>query len=78
MPYIVTTAGFDSRGCPLPSHPYQTFSTSNDAIAYASELLTKGEVYVAIQDGNGSLLWGDELRACCKGDKRLTHDLQIV
>jgi hypothetical protein len=39
-----------------------------------------GVVYigVAIQDGQGKEIFGYDLAACCRGEKKLTPDLQAV
>jgi hypothetical protein len=48
------------------------------ALAHACELLTQGLSDVAIQDGSGRSIRGADLVACCRGEKKLTADLQAV
>lgn len=46
------------------------------ALAHARQLLSEGEPNVAIQDGNGHRISGDDLVACCNGDKTMSPDLR--
>jgi hypothetical protein len=46
------------------------------ALAYARQLLLDGKPNVTIQDGNGHGISGDDLIACCNGEKTLTPDLR--
>jgi hypothetical protein len=48
------------------------------ALAAARELLLEGKANVTIQDGNGNSISGNELVACCNGDKKLTADLRAI
>jgi hypothetical protein len=77
MAYIVThtnphpgPAGIDigsERGFDLDS-----------ALAHACQLLSQGRLDVAIEDGRGKSIRGADLIACCRGEKKLTADLQAV
>lgn len=46
------------------------------ALAHAHNLIFDGASNVAIRDGNGHCITGDDLVACCNGAKTLTPDLQ--
>ena len=48
------------------------------AIIHAYRLIDEGKPYVAIQDGLGNSIQGDELAACYRGEKRLTTDLRAI
>lgn len=48
------------------------------ALAHACRLLSQGQPDVAIQDGRGKSIRGADLIACCRGEKKLTADLQAV
>lgn len=50
----------------------------DSALAHACQLLREGMPDVAIQDGKGNSIKGEQLVACCRGEKRLTPDLQAV
>jgi hypothetical protein len=45
------------------------------ALAHACQLLVEGKPNVAIRDGNGCSISGDDLIACCNGDKTISLDL---
>jgi hypothetical protein len=70
MAYIVThgagptalDTGFDLKG----------------ALAHAHQLLSDGNLNVAIQDGNGHSISGNDLVACCNGEKTLSPDLRAI
>src|SRR5882672_7370658 len=47
------------------------------ALAHARQLLSEGKSNVAIR-GNGHSISGDDLVACCKGDKTLSVDLRAI
>jgi hypothetical protein len=40
--------------------------------------ISAGEIDVAVQDDIGHSIRGEELAACCRGEKRLTIDLRAV
>ena len=48
------------------------------ALSRATELLLSGHLGVAIQDGVGKEIFGYDLAACCRGEKRLTSDLRVL
>jgi hypothetical protein len=50
-------------------------SDLDSALVEACRLLSQGELDVAIQDGNGKRISGDDLAACCDGEKKPTTDL---
>ncbi|HEX3674353.1 MAG TPA: hypothetical protein VHU87_08795 [Rhizomicrobium sp.] len=45
------------------------------ALADACRQISMNQVDVAIHDGNGRSIRGEELAACCRGEKKLTADL---
>ncbi len=47
------------------------------ALAHACQLLSEGKSNVAIR-GNGHSISGDDLVACCRGDKSLSPDLRAI
>jgi len=51
--------------------------TLEQALAHACALLSEGYyINVAISDGRGAQISGNDLVACCTGEKRLTADLR--
>lgn len=48
------------------------------AIVHAYRLMDEGKLDVAIQDGLGNSIRGNELAACYRGEKRLTTDLRAI
>ena len=48
------------------------------AMADACNQIARGELDVAIQDGSGQSIRGEELAACCRGEKKLTSDLKAI
>ena len=81
MYYYVTFEGFDEHGKPAPAaidqgsrQPFKLL----DALAHACRLLSEGKTDVAIQGGDGRSIGGEELAACCRGEKTLTENLQVV
>jgi hypothetical protein len=44
-------------------------------LADACDQIARGDMDVAIQDGSGKSIRGEELAACCPGEKTLTSDL---
>jgi hypothetical protein len=81
MRYYVTFGGFDQRGKPAPvaidQRSPEPFGLS-DALAHACRLLSEGKPDVSIQDASGNSIDGDELAACCRGDRTLTAELRAV
>jgi len=82
MPYYVTSHGTDTDGRRAPAAidvgtSKQPLSLE-DALAHACKLLSQNVPNVAISDGNGTSISGDELAACCSEQKTLTTDLQAV
>jgi hypothetical protein len=49
----------------------------NDALALAGRLIAEGRQDVTIADGNGKQITGEDLAACCRGEKELTADLSV-
>lgn len=82
MSYFVTSHGFDEHGRPAPAAidvaPPGKRLSLDDARAHACTLLGRKVPNVAIQDGNGKSISGDDLAACCTGEKELTADLRAV
>jgi hypothetical protein len=48
------------------------------AVVHAYRLLDIGRLDVAIQDGLGNTIRGDELAACQRGEKRMTTHLRAI
>jgi hypothetical protein len=48
------------------------------ALADACDQIARGEMDVAIQDGSGKSIRGEDLAACCRGEKTLTSDLRAI
>ena len=48
------------------------------ALARACQLLSEGVSGVAIQDETGRSISGEDLRACCRGEKTLAPDLTAI
>jgi hypothetical protein len=48
------------------------------ALAHSKTLLSSGQLGVAIQDGEGREIFGYDLAACCRGEKKLTSDLRAI
>jgi hypothetical protein len=66
MSYFVTCRGAPSlRGLTLEG-----------ACAQACRLIAEGKSAVAIRDTRGREIRGDELSACCRGEKFLTFSLR--
>ena len=49
-----------------------------EALSLAGELIAEGSQDVFIGDGNDNQIGGEELAACCRGEKKLTLDLRAV
>ncbi len=47
------------------------------ALAHACYLMSTSHPNVAISDGNGNQISGDELMACCEERMKLTSDLKV-
>ena len=78
MNYYVTSGGFAAKGKRATAAidiPRKRLKLS-DALAHACQLLANGETNVAIQDGDGHNIAGDELAACCRREKSLSPDLR--
>lgn len=48
----------------------------SDALREACRRIAAGEIDVTICDGIGNRVYGDDLAACCRGEKRLAIDLK--
>jgi len=72
MGYLVTHAAANERQSPAGIDEPLTLEAG---LALACQLLSEGRHDVAIQDGNGRRISGEELAACCRGEKTLTTDL---
>ena len=60
---------------PLAIDPCRTLE---DAKMHAQWLLCEGRPNVAISDGKGNAIFGDDLVACCNDEKTLTPDLRAI
>lgn len=78
MSYSVYSHGFDADGRPAPAAIDPNFSSVEEALAHACTLLSRGVPNIAIRDGNGKSISGDDLAACCRGEKKLTSDLKTI
>jgi hypothetical protein len=76
MNYIVTHGNGHAAALDLGSSP-KGFDLQG-ALAHACQLLSEGKPNVAIQDGNGNSISGDDLVACCAGTKILSADLRVI
>jgi hypothetical protein len=74
MAYFVT---FDARGADAAESGSSKPMELADALAHACRLLDEGKRNVVIKDDRNSIS-GDELAACCRGDKEITADLKAV
>jgi hypothetical protein len=74
MTYFVTHRGSSDD---LSPYPLDEVKDLESALAHACRLLSEGCIEVAIQDGNGKQVSGDDLAACCRGEKKLMPDLFI-
>ena len=82
MSYFVTFGGFDHHHRPTPAaldlgSPPRGFDVE-DALAHARELLREGKQHVKTADDSGHSISGDDLSACCRGEKTLTADLSAI
>ena len=75
MPYLVTHDSSDRAAIHIG---HGGGFDLQQALAHACRLLSEGESGVAIQDGTGRSISGDDLLACCKGEKTLTPDLAAI
>lgn len=71
MSYFVSHDG--GVGAAIDEEP-----TLEDAHAHASRLLSEGKLDVAIPEGSGSDIRGDDLIACCWGEKKLTAKVRAI
>jgi hypothetical protein len=71
MPYFVT---YEDVGNPPAS---QSFELA-DALARACRLLDEGKRNVVLTDGSHKSIGGEDLIACCHGNKEITADLKAV
>lgn len=74
MAYMVTHGGPPPGAAAIDVGAVAGFDLDG-ALAHACRLLSDGALNVAIQDGAGHSISGDDLLACCKGEKKLTPDL---
>jgi hypothetical protein len=74
MAYFVT---FETQGPAAIDAPAKGFDLEG-ALAHAHKLRLDGNAGVAIRDGDGRSISGDELVECCNGDKTLLPDLRAV
>jgi hypothetical protein len=49
-----------------------------EALSLAGEFIAQGDQDVSIGDANGNQIGGEELAACCRGERKLTPDLRAV
>jgi hypothetical protein len=75
MRYFVT---FDEAGAGTIDEGSSRAWELADALAHACRLLDEGKKNVAIHDERKNSIAGDDLLACCKGDKEITADLKAV
>jgi hypothetical protein len=75
MRYLVSHAAAD-----VPKSPagIDDDLSLEDALALAGQLIAEGRQDVFIADGNGKQISGEELAACCRGEKTLMPDLRAV
>ena len=73
--YIVTHR---RSGDPVSPFALEEVGDLQTALARAANLLSLGHIGVAIQDSEGKEIFGYDLAACCRGEKRLTPDLRAV
>lgn len=78
--YFVTFGGY-ANGKPAPAainigspRPFEL----SEALAYSCQLLREQKEYVTIRDGMGNSISGDDLIACCRGEKTLSPDLRAI
>jgi hypothetical protein len=81
MRYFVTFDEFDAKGKPLAAAIDEGSPRSfelGDAIVHAARLLDEKRQNVAIHDDANNSISGDDLAACCRGDKEITADLRAI
>jgi len=82
MPYTVTFETFETSGRPGPAGldlgPQPQGFDLNGALRHACQLLRERQQNVTIQDGAGHAISGNDLLACCEGQRNLTDDLQEI
>jgi hypothetical protein len=76
MPYFVT---FDdpSRTGAIDEGLSRSFELA-DALAHACRLLDENKQNVTIRDDLNNSISGDDLLACCEGDKEITRELKAI
>jgi len=81
MRYFVTFDEFDVNGRPLAAaiddgspRAYEL----REALAHARWLLDEKKHNVTIHDDARNSISGDDLAACCRGDKQITADLRAI
>lgn len=75
MSYRVTHA---AANVPKSSGGLDFNLSLKDAQALAGRLIVEGRQDVTIEDENGRQISGEDLAACCRGEKTLTPDLKAV
>jgi hypothetical protein len=75
MTYLVTHAAANVPKSPIGIDADLDLKT---ALALACQLISQGRSEVTITDGSGKQISGEELAACCRGEKTLTADLRAV
>jgi hypothetical protein len=77
MKYLVTHAAASVPESPAQIDPDLTLS---EALELARRLIAEGRQDVTIMDMDvaGKQIFGEELAACCRGEKTLTPDLRAV
>jgi len=72
MPYFVKA----SRGWVyIPGVSVQAFETLDDALNQACSFLAISMPIVRIETADGKFIEGENLAACCRGEKTLNDDL---
>ena len=74
MRYFITWEGSATTGVQPTAQRFEL----PDAVAQACRLIDEGKSNVAIRDDAGKSIGGDELIACCLGDKEINADLVAV
>lgn len=71
VPYTVSYSL--TKGC-----AYRPAQSLESALAFACQFLKERRPDVTIEDGEGHLISGPDLTACCRGEKKLTADLRVI
>jgi len=80
MGYFVTceeVSKSSASSAPADQQASESFELA-DALAHACRLLDEGRRNVVITDGGRKSIGGEDLIACCHGDKEITADLTAV